>query len=79
MKINSSLVGRSVSFAHLCEKRYWNLIQYLLQNDKYEMNNDLYSVQWRTEGGGGGGEIPKALQNSAKLNPIVKTVKNCWI
>jgi len=37
--------------------------------------------------GGGGGfggfqtppppEIPKALQNCAKLNPIVKTVKNC--
>ena len=24
-------------------------------------------------------EIPKALQNCAKLNPIVKTVKNCWI
>jgi hypothetical protein len=23
-------------------------------------------------------EIPKALQNRAKLNPIVKTVKNCW-
>jgi len=22
-------------------------------------------------------EIPKALQNQAKLNPIVKTVKNC--
>jgi len=38
--------------------------------------------QWRTEGGGFGGstplpEIPKALQNRAKLNPIVKTVKNC--
>jgi len=45
--------------------------------------------QWRTEGWGGGGwlvgggttphqpEIPKALQNRAKLNPIVKTVKNC--
>jgi len=36
--------------------------------------------QWRTEGGGFGGlnprpEIPKALQNRAKLNPIVKTVK----
>ena len=39
-------------------------------------------------GGGGEGvwgsntpqpEIPKALQNRAKLNPIVKTVKNCWI
>jgi hypothetical protein len=24
-------------------------------------------------------EIPKALQNRAKLNPIVKTVKNWWI
>jgi len=24
-------------------------------------------------------EIPKALQNRAILNPIVKTVKNCWI
>ena len=24
-------------------------------------------------------EILKALQNRAKLNPIVKTVKNCWI
>ena len=36
--------------------------------------------QWRTEGGLGGSnqpEIPKALQNRAKLNPIVKTVKNC--
>jgi len=33
---------------------------------------------------GGGGvqnlpEIPKALQNRAKLNPVVKTLKNCWI
>ena len=40
--------------------------------------------QWRTVGGGWGvqpphPEIPKALQNRAKLNPIVKTVKNCWI
>jgi hypothetical protein len=24
-------------------------------------------------------EIPKALQNRAKLNPVVKSVKNCWI
>jgi len=24
-------------------------------------------------------EIPKTLQNRAKLNPSVKTVKNCWI
>jgi len=38
----------------------------------------LSDVQWRTEGGGvvGGSnppEIPKALQNRVKLNPIVKT------
>jgi len=39
--------------------------------------------QWRTEGWGFGGlkppppEIPKTLQNRAKLSPIVKTVKNC--
>jgi len=36
-------------------------------------------MQWRTEGGfKSPPEIPKALQNRAKLNPIVKTVKNCW-
>ena len=36
--------------------------------------------QWRTEGGFRGFKPPKiskALQNRAKLNPIVKTVKNC--
>ena len=36
--------------------------------------------QWRTEGGWGFNpppEIPKSLQNLAKLNPIVKIVKNC--
>jgi len=41
-------------------------------------------MQWRTEGGLGvqhppPTEITKALQNRAKLNPIVKTVKNCCI
>ena len=40
-----------------------------------------YHHQWRTKGGWGlkplpPAEIPKALQNRAKLNPIVKTVKN---
>ena len=39
--------------------------------------------QWHTEGGGWGvqtpSEIPKALQNRAKLTPIVKTVKKCLI
>ena len=37
------------------------------------------SIQWLTEEGGLGGsnppEIPKALQNCAKHNQIVKTVK----
>ena len=36
--------------------------------------------QWRTEGGFKPPfppEIPKALKNRAKLNSIVKTVKNC--
>jgi len=41
-----------------------------------------YDNQWRTDGGVSEvhpppPEIPKALQNRAKLNPIVKTVKNC--
>ena len=39
--------------------------------------------QWRTERGLGGSnlssEIPKALQNRAKLKWILKTVKNGWI
>ena len=43
----------------------------------------LYNqYQWRTEGSLGCSkhpEIPKALLNLAKLNPIVKTVKNCYI
>ena len=30
-------------------------------------------------GGSNSPEILKALQNRAKLNPIVKIVKNCWI
>jgi hypothetical protein len=42
----------------------------------------LDTTQWRTEGGFGvfnppPPEILKALQNRAKLNLIVKTVKNC--
>ena len=39
----------------------------------------MFGLQWRTEGGVWGvqtlPEILKALQNRAKLNPIVKTVK----
>jgi len=37
--------------------------------------------KWRTEGGGVGPppEIPRGFQNHAKLNLIVKTVKNSWI
>ena len=44
-------------------------------------HNGMGVVQWRTEGRLGGSTSPhenrKALQNRAKLNPIVKTVKNC--
>ena len=50
--------------------------------DKYFNLLKPSGYQWLTEGGGFGvfkppPEIPKALQNRAKLNPIVKTVKNC--
>ena len=41
-------------------------------------------IQWRTEGWGWGVQLPPRnsegpTKNRAKLNPIVKTVKNCWI
>ena len=43
--------------------------------------SSLSSEAYRGEGGvqQPPAEIPKALQNGAKLNAIVKTVKNCWI
>ena len=41
-------------------------------------SSTIFRNQWRTEGGSTHppSEIPKALQNRAKLNPIVNTVKN---
>jgi hypothetical protein len=51
--------------------------------DAMRIPDDLNSQQqWCTEGGIGvfntpPAEIPKTLQNRAKLNPIAKTVKNC--
>jgi len=56
-----------------------------VENDVSEENclNHLWGDAVAYRGGIWGGsnlpEIPKALQNRAKLNPIVKTVKNCWI
>jgi len=52
-------------------------------NFSYAESQSYRTVQqWRTGGGGLGvqtpSEIPKALQNHAKLNPTVKTVKKCW-
>ena len=50
---------------------------------KNQMEHETgYSEQWRTDGGLVGSntpppEIPKALQNRAELNPIVKSDKNC--
>ena len=61
----------------------WQNMQFINYTEEVPHN----STQWRTGWGGGFGvfkhplppEIPKALQNRAKLNPIVTTVKNCWI
>ena len=57
----------------------WHNMQFI--NDTEEVPHN--SIQWRTKGVFKPplppSEIPKALQNRAKLNPIVKTVKNCWI
>ena len=40
---------------------------------------EVATTQWHTGGfNPPPPQIPKALQNRAKLNPIVKTVKNCW-
>ena len=47
------------------------------------VENNQNNIHWSGAYWGGGfkppPEIPKVLQNRAKLNPIVKTVKNCWI
>ena len=53
-----------------------------LKKKKKEKKSGFFKVvrqQWRTEGGSNPPppEIPKALQNRAKLNPIVNTVKSC--
>jgi hypothetical protein len=58
-----------------------------LVDPTYTNTGRLYSKPVVYRGGWGGvylnpppfPDIPKALQNSAKLNLIVKTVKNCWI
>ena len=53
-------------------KRMWKvLVVYLLKVVAYRGGT------W--EGSTPPPEIPKALQNRAKINPIVKTVKNCSI
>ena len=63
----------------------WRL-KYLSTSYKGSSNTFFVKKQCRTERWGGGWgfnspppEIPKAHQNRAKLNPIVRTVKNCWI
>ena len=65
------------------DNREWQNDEFLERFFIY--NEIMLGSQWHTEGGGGFGvlnpshEIPKALQNRAKLKPIVKSVKNCWI
>ena len=53
-----------------------------LRLKRYCCRRMLLAVAYRREGGGSLGcsnppGIPKALQNRAKLNQILKTVKNC--
>ena len=59
----------------------YNIPQFLTYPYVLQTKDNVdYTWQWRTEGGFGfqpPPEIPKALQNHAKLNPIMKTVKNC--
>ena len=55
-----------------------------VRQNELNKRNVTSPCQQFTEGGDFGGfnpptEIPKALQNRAKLNPIVQNVKNCWI
>ena len=57
--------------------------KHLLQENYVEYKHIFYHYFSGVPGGGVFNpplpEIPKALQNRAKLNPIVKTVKHCWI
>jgi len=66
---------------YFCDQHYDGYI--LVEPCKAVCSKPYYAVRWRTEGGGGvlntAPEISKAFQNRAKLNPIVKTVKNCRI
>ena len=62
----------------------WHCIDTCIQLKCLNKMKVIYRLpigQWCTEGGVWGVQtppkIPKALQNRAKLNPIVKTVKNC--
>ena len=66
---------------------FWHKQETLHSWLDYELHGAVWycSVAVAYSGGGGGEfkppfpEIPKALQNRAKINPIVKTVKNSWI
>jgi len=71
-------------YVFMCCSMYWDVTLFLAAT---HIKTNLFLVaqvfwlQWRTGGGGRFGgfkhppppEIPKALQNRAKLNPIVKT------
>ena len=65
-------------FSGLCHRSHWRVLSGLYRGC---IHIEVCLNQWPTEGGRGQTppEIPKALQNRAKINLIVKTVKNCWI
>ena len=71
------------SNSRILRRKFWNLFLFSLFPTYVSGKSTVWGpVAYRGGGGFGGStpphpEIPKALQNRAKLNPIVKTVKKC--
>ena len=69
----------------LSNKQAWRVLHAYLQGNGIRIQNSLFvsTAQWHNEGWGFGVFKPppprnsEGIQNRAKLNPIVKTVKNC--
>ena len=68
----------SICFMHFNKR---NIIWVERKFYNHFLNQPVHPVAYRVGGlvCSTPSEIPKALQNPAKLNPIVKTVNYCWI
>jgi len=68
-------------YVNLCRLEFRNVLLPPTDTEVQDTGEEISRGQWRTGGVGGFNhpptEIPKARQNRAKLNPIVKSVKNC--